>query len=191
MRWAFPLVDFFKNLFATDGFPPRWFCGSWPESLGWLHIFSDVTIFIAYTAIPLTISYFIFKRKTFGFHPILWLFVAFILLCGITHLVEASMFWQPWYRFSGLMKFLTAVVSVGTALTLIHLIPYLMNIPEARDRLESFINAVPTAMAIVDKHRQIVFLNTEFASMFGYSQKEIEGELIFKLIKGLTPNKVL
>ncbi|MDA1055715.1 MAG: ATP-binding protein [Planctomycetota bacterium] len=130
------MLSFFANLFDTTDFPDRWHCGDWSLTLGWLHIVSDVVIFGAYTAIPLMLLYFIFKKKTGAFLPVFALFAVFILACGFVHLIEASIFWQPWYRLSGLMKGVTAVASVWTVIALVPLMPQFlqMRTPEELER---------------------------------------------------------
>ncbi len=113
-------------LFDTSAFPPRWQCGGgWQQEpfWGWLHIGSDVAIWGAYTAIPFVLIYFLRKRPDLPFPKILWLFVAFIFACGTVHLVEATLFWWPAYRFSGLVKLTTAVVSWATVFALLPLLP--------------------------------------------------------------------
>lgn len=118
-----------NTLFDTSGFPPRWRCGTWTEVHGWTHIIADVGIFAAYMAIPITLAYLIFRRGDLPFYRIFWLFAAFILCCGFGHLVEATIFWNPWYRFSALVKVATAVVSWATVLALIPLIPKIVALP--------------------------------------------------------------
>jgi signal transduction histidine kinase/CheY-like chemotaxis protein len=124
------------NIFDTDSFPPRWECGDWTDLHGYIHIFSDLTIFLAYTAIPVLLVYFIVKKKTVPFLPVFWLFAAFILACGFVHLLEATIFWHPWYRFSGVTKLVTAIVSVLTVLALVPLVPkaMLLRTPEELQR---------------------------------------------------------
>ena len=39
------------------------------------------------------------------------LFAAFILACGTTHLMEATIFWWPAYRLAGVIKLITAGAS--------------------------------------------------------------------------------
>ncbi|MBC8355019.1 MAG: response regulator [Planctomycetes bacterium] len=131
------MFSFFANLFDTTGFPDRWHCGdAWTTGHGLLHIISDVVIFGAYTAIPLMLLFFIFKRKAGSFLPVFWLFAIFILACGCVHLVEASIFWVPLYRFSGLLKGVTAIASVWTVIALIPLMPKFlqMRTPEELER---------------------------------------------------------
>jgi signal transduction histidine kinase/CheY-like chemotaxis protein len=133
------MLSFFSHLFDTSGFPPRWDCGTgWGEDplIGWLHIVSDVAVFGAYTAIPLMLLYFIFRKNTGSFLPVFGLFAVFILACGCVHLVEALLFWQPWYRLSALVKVVTAVASVATVVALVPRMPVFLSLrmPEELER---------------------------------------------------------
>lgn len=121
--------DFLLNLFDTSDFPARWHCGDWTAGHGWLHIVSDIAIFLAYAAIPLTIAYFVLRRRDVPFPRIFWLFAAFIFSCGSVHLVEALIFWEPVYRLSGVMKLGTAVVSWCTVVALVRTMPLAMSLP--------------------------------------------------------------
>lgn len=123
------MLTSFAYLFDTTGFPPRWYCGEWSAAHGWLHIVSDLGIFTAYFAIPCVLVYFVRKRADVPFMPVVWLFAAFILSCGIGHAIEASLFWHPWYRLSGLVKLVTALVSWATVLALIPLVPKALALP--------------------------------------------------------------
>ncbi|MEZ0386419.1 MAG: ATP-binding protein, partial [Verrucomicrobium sp.] len=138
------MIEFFRKLFDTSDFPARWHCGYWTDGHGWLHIISDVAIFGAYAAIPISIATFVLtKRRDIVFPKLYWLFATFILSCGLTHLVEATIFWHPWYRFSGVMKLLTAVVSWTTVFALIKILPSALNLPgiaRLNDQLVAEIN---------------------------------------------------
>lgn len=121
--------DFITKIFDTEGFPARWNCGTWTAGHGWLHILSDLATFGAYSAIPICLAYFILKRKDMVFPKIFWLFCAFIFACGTVHLIEATIFWHPWYRLSGTIKFVTAVVSWATVLAILPVIPKALAMP--------------------------------------------------------------
>ena len=45
-------LGFLTQLFDTSDFTPRWQCGKWTTALGWLHILSDLGVWLAYLAIP-------------------------------------------------------------------------------------------------------------------------------------------
>lgn len=118
-----------SDLFDTSGFPARWRCGIWSDQLGWLHIGSDLAIFAAYVAIPVVLAVFALRKPDVPFLKIFWLFVAFILACGFGHLVEAIIFWQPVYRFAGVVKFVTAVVSWATVVAITFVLPKALRLP--------------------------------------------------------------
>ncbi|MCE9553682.1 MAG: response regulator [Planctomycetes bacterium] len=123
------MLDSLGRLFDTDGYMARWHCGAWSSGQGWLHILSDIAIFGAYTAIPCVLLFFILRRRDIPFPKIFWLFGAFIFSCGFGHLLEAIIFWHPVYRFSGVVKFTTAVVSWATVLALIQIVPQALHFP--------------------------------------------------------------
>ncbi|MCB9539261.1 MAG: hypothetical protein H6704_23855 [Myxococcales bacterium] len=123
------MAEFFGQLFGVEDFTPRWRCGLWTAEHGWLHIISDVAIFGAYFAIPAVIGFYLLRRRDVPFQPLFWLFGAFILSCGLGHLIEASLFWRPWYRLSGVSKAITAVVSWATVVALVRVTPTALRLP--------------------------------------------------------------
>ncbi len=56
------------------------------------------------------------------------MFIAFILFCGLTHFIDAVIFWWPAYRLSALLRFFTALVSVITVLSLYKLLPVIFKL---------------------------------------------------------------
>jgi chemotaxis family two-component system sensor kinase Cph1 len=117
--------DFFIRIFNTSDWPPRWHCGNWTDFHGWLYIFSDIFIWAAYFIIPVLLFNIVKKRKDIPFSRIFWLFIAFIMLCGTTHLMDAVIFWWPAYRLSALIRFATAIASIFTVYALYKTIPFI------------------------------------------------------------------
>ncbi|MFO0845598.1 MAG: ATP-binding protein [Gemmataceae bacterium] len=74
-------------------------------------------------AIPAVLIYFIRRRPDLPFPWIFWLFGAFILGCGTTHLMEVITTYHPVYWVSGLVKAFTAAVSLATVVALVPLTP--------------------------------------------------------------------
>jgi len=123
------LVTFFSKIFNTSDWPPRWYCGNWSDFHGWLYIVSDVAIWAAYFAIPVLLFRIVNKRKDIlPFSKIFWLFIAFIMLCGTTHLIDAIIFWWPAYRLSALVRFATAIISIFTVFALFKMLPVIFNL---------------------------------------------------------------
>lgn len=113
------IIDFFIHLLDNSSWPPRWHCGTWTDFHGWLYILSDLMIWGAYMSIPLILIRFVAIKKGVPLLSVFYLFGAFILLCGLTHLLDVLMFWWPAYRLSALIRFLTGLVSIATVLALI------------------------------------------------------------------------
>jgi len=121
------MIDFLANPFDPTGFVPRWSCGAWSPALGWLHIVSDLLIWLAYFAIPCVLIV-IVRRRAIPFQKLFVLFSLFIFSCGTTHLIEAIIFYEPIYRFAGVVKGLTALASWATVIALVGSIPKLLSI---------------------------------------------------------------
>jgi signal transduction histidine kinase len=127
------LVDFFTKIFNTDDFPARWHCGQWTDFHGWLYILSDLGIWAAYFAIPILLFRVLRKRKDVPLNSVIFLFLAFVLLCGLTHLVDALIFWWPVYRLSALLRLATAIVSILAAYALNRVFPMLLGLRSIRE----------------------------------------------------------
>jgi PAS domain S-box-containing protein len=118
------------NIFISSGpFIPHGHCYLWQTNLVGLHILSDGLIALAYYSIPTTLFYFVNKRQDLPFHWIFLLFSGFIVACGTTHLMEIWTLWYPTYWLSGLIKALTAIISVFTAIQLVPLVPKALALP--------------------------------------------------------------
>lgn len=108
---------------------PHGFCFQWQPLILWLTVTSDVLIFLAYFSIPIVIAVFVSKRKELENKGLYLLFSVFIVACGTTHLFSTINIWFPLYGISALIKALTALVSVITAIVLWPLLPKLLMIP--------------------------------------------------------------
>lgn len=67
------------------------------------------------------------------FRNLYLLFIGFIVLCGLTHLLDGLMFWWPAYRLSALMRFFTALISVVTVYYLAKALPQIFNLRTVHD----------------------------------------------------------
>ncbi|RDY01649.1 Protein EIN4, partial [Mucuna pruriens] len=92
---------------------------------------SDFFIAIAYFSIPIELLYFV-SCSNVPFKLVFLQFIAFIVLCGLTHLLNAYTYYGPhsFQLFLSLTvaKFLTALVSCATAISFPTLIPLLLKI---------------------------------------------------------------
>ncbi|MGY6663019.1 MAG: sensor histidine kinase [Glycocaulis sp.] len=114
---------------STHGFMPHGMCYLWEPSILWTHVLSDAVIALAYFSIPAALAIFSIRRPDLVYRPVMWLFVAFILLCGMTHLFSIWTVWNPHYQLEGLLKAATAAVSLATAIALWPLLPRALALP--------------------------------------------------------------
>ena len=126
-------MEFLRTLSFSNDFMPHGFCYSWNAGLVWLHVISDSLIALSYLSIPVTLVYFIRKRRDLPFN---WMFVAFgvfILACGATHAMEVWTLWHATYWLSGAVKVVTAVASLTTAVLLVKLVPQALALPSPEE----------------------------------------------------------
>ncbi|MFM2044022.1 MAG: hypothetical protein RLY86_2598 [Pseudomonadota bacterium] len=110
-------------------FMPHGMCLLWDPGLIWLHLSSDVLTALAYYSIPVTLFTFVRRRQDLAFGWIFVLFGLFIAACGTTHALGAWTLWNPDYTTQGIVKAVTAVVSVATATVLWPLMPRALALP--------------------------------------------------------------
>jgi signal transduction histidine kinase/CheY-like chemotaxis protein len=118
-------------LFGDSGLAPHGYCLLWEPGLIWLYAVSDATIAMAYFSIPLALVIVGRRRRDLVFRPMLWLFAAFILLCGTTHWLDLFTLWTPLYGLQGLVKAATAIASIATAVALWWVLPSFLALPSA------------------------------------------------------------
>jgi PAS domain S-box-containing protein len=123
------IVEFLNSFFSVNQFIPHGHCYLWKPGLVWLHLLSDVLTGLAYYSIPVMLIYFVRKRRDVPFDWMFLMFSTFIVACGTTHLMDVWTLWYPTYWVSGLIKAITAFVSVVTALELVPLIPQALALP--------------------------------------------------------------
>src|SRR6476659_1848860 len=178
-------MEFFKGLFGQNGFMPHGHCYLWDPGLMRLHLISDFLIATAYFVIPFTLINFVRKRRDLPFN---WMFVCFgifILACGMTHVMEIITLWKPYYWVSGIVKAITALASVPTAILLIRLIPQAVNFPgpavlraanEALIEQTKLLNLIVTSMGdgllVVDRDGAALLSNPALRRMLGLKENE-------------------
>jgi len=188
------------NPFDTSGFPPRWHCGvAWSEDpwIGWMHIVSDLATFVAYFAVPTVVLYYVSQRRNLKFPPIFYMFLAAIFLsCGTVHLIEATIFWWPIYRLSGLTKLFTALVSCSGVIVLTRLLPTVLELKSGKEYervvserqkaqasleherflLHTLLKYLPDAIYFKDLEGRFTRVSHSLAGSFGLRPEEVIGK---------------
>jgi len=116
-------MNWFAWAFDTTDLMRQWDGGPWTAQLGWLHIISDGLIWLASLAIAASLVYLLARRRDLPFPGIMWLFVAFLVALGVTHFLEALVFWSPVYRLAGLSKLSAAIMTSITVIALVASLP--------------------------------------------------------------------
>ncbi|GLT78698.1 hypothetical protein SLA2020_502260 [Shorea laevis] len=91
---------------------------------------SDFLIAVAYFSIPIELLYFV-SCSNVPFKWVLFQFIAFIVLCGLTHLLNGWTYGPHTFQLMmalTVFKTLTALVSCATAITLFTMIPLLLKV---------------------------------------------------------------
>ncbi|MBE9207513.1 PAS domain S-box protein [Nostoc sp. LEGE 06077] len=148
--------------------------------------------------------YFVRKRRDVPFYWIFLMFGAFIIACGTTHVMDVWTLWYPIYWLSGLIKAITALISVTTAIQLLPLIPQALALP-SHAQLEAANSQLATEIAERKRTEEIlreseerwqlalrgnndgiwdwniktnqVFFSSRWKEMLGYADNEIENHL--------------
>ena len=142
--------NFFSNLFQV--YIPRNQCMFHEAGLINLHIASDIVIALSYYSIPLALIYFARRRRDLAYNWMFLLFALFIILCGTTHIFSILAMWYPLYRVDGIVKMLTAIASIATAVLLWRLMPHALALPSQveitrrRDELELLVSQRTTEL---------------------------------------------
>ena len=191
------MFNLLHELFDTGSFIPHGHCYLWKPGLVWLHILSDSLIGISYYFIPIAFIYFIRKQKNLPYKWLFFLFGSFIFFCGTTHLMQVWTLWHPSYWLSGLLKAITAFISLYTALTLIPIIPRLLAAKEINSKLEQeltqkryllnqFINSAPVGISLLDNQLRYTIINEALAEINGASAAEHIGKTPWEIDSALT-----
>ncbi|MFQ3617462.1 MAG: ATP-binding protein [Cyanobacteriota bacterium] len=123
------MTDVLHTLLSSQGYIPHGHCYLWQPWLVRLHVGSNAAIALAYFSIPVLLVYFVTQRRDVPFNWVFMLFGAFIVACGVGHLMDIWTIWHPNYWLSGVVKAITAVISLYTVLELVPLIPQALALP--------------------------------------------------------------
>jgi two-component sensor histidine kinase len=149
-----------QALIDYASYMPHGYCLFWQPWLVALYAGSDLLIFLSYSLIPGALIVFLRRRPDVRFRGLVALFAAFILLCGLTHLISIVTLWIPVYPLHGAAKLVTGVVSATTAVVLFRLVPRLVEIPspaqleQANEGLRSEIAAHEATLAALREARR-------------------------------------
>jgi PAS domain S-box-containing protein len=189
------MIDAFRTMFNLEPFNLHEYFYSWKTGLLGLHVTSDALIALVYYSIPIALFFVARQRKDMPFKWGLFLFVAFIMACGTTHLLEIWTFWHPTYWLLDGMKAITALVSVFTAIGLVFFIPKVLATPGpfelqrlneelqvSQARVAGILDIASDAIISIDANQHITLFNRAAEKVFGYTAEEILGQSLDLLL---------
>ena len=118
-----------RLLSSSEAYMPHGHCYLWQPGLVWLNVASDGLIALAYLSIPFALLHFARRRRDLPFRWVFLAFGAFIVSCGATHAFEIWNVWRADYWLAGLVKAVTAAMSVATAVLLARAVPEALALP--------------------------------------------------------------
>jgi GGDEF domain-containing protein len=105
---------------------PHGTCFLWNPWLTALHVIGDMLVALAYFSIP----WIIYRNRHYivePMRPLVLLFAAFILSCGVGHSIRSWNIWHTNYWLEGIWSWITGLISCYTAVRLTYLIPQFLN----------------------------------------------------------------
>ncbi|MCD2450749.1 PAS domain S-box protein [Methylicorpusculum oleiharenae] len=196
------MIQTIMDFLGVKNFTPHGYCLSWDSTLLWLHVASGAVIAFSYFLIPLVIFSFIRQRKGIPYSNVFLMFCAFIVACGMTHVISVITIWIPLYWLDGWVKALTAVLSLMTLIVVFRVVPQALELPDTvtilrneireREKAEHAKNAALTALQASEERLRLVLEGAElgfwdwdietdkverneiWARMLGYSPEELK-----------------
>jgi len=154
------------EIFSSEWFMPHGHCYRWEPGLVWLQVLTNGAIGVAYAGIAFALTVLVRRVRDIPFKLIYLAFGAFILSCGVTHLMDVVTIWKPLYWVDGGVRAITAAASVGTAFLLPPLVPRAVALARgaraAHERgieLEAVVKELAT---LYDRARELEALKTQF-----------------------------
>ena len=155
-------------IFSAFAFLPHGYCYLWNRGLLWLHLTSDLLIALAYFSIPITILYFVRKRRDLPFDWMFLSFGVFIVACGLTHLIEVWTLWHASYWLAGIVKAGTALASTASAILLVRIVPAALALPRPEDLRRINESLTLRTAELAQANIELVAANAELEA-FSYS----------------------
>ena len=133
-------------------------------------------IWAAYFLIPVFLIRFIEMKPGIPLPSVFWLFGAFILFCGLTHLIDALMFYWPAYRLNGLLRFFTAIISWATVIALARFLPQALQLKTSNEFEEALREREAAEKSLLEKVKELSTMN-ELMVNRELKMKDLEEEI--------------
>lgn len=194
------MSEFWRRLFSVEGFEEAQRHQAGWSQLVWAQTIADLATYLAYGTIPAIVALYVWRKKQeFRLPPVWVVLVSFLLVAGISHLLDAAMFWWPAYRFALVVKVLLALLSWSAVIALLPVLPDLLErrsaaeyehqlamrkeaeaaLAESEAAYQSLVESLPLNVFRKDCEGRFIVANQRFCDTVGKSFAEIEGRTDF------------
>jgi PAS domain S-box-containing protein len=184
------------SLFNIDNFMPHGHCYLWQTDILLMNVISDIIISLCYLAIPLLITVILWRRKDLPFKSTIRVFAVFIFFCSLTHVMEIVNVWYPFYYLTGILKSMTAIISVGSTYIILKSIKKILELPSLSnlehrlfDDVHHVMEKLPVGLILSDRRGRINYHNEYINNLFEYSREELNNKEVEILIDQINRKK--
>lgn len=111
-------------------------CLLWDPPLLWITVVGHAVVALSYLAIPAGLWWLVRHRPDLPFPRMFVAFMAFIILCSLTHVMALVNVWWPVYWLTAMVVLTTGLVSALTAVLLARAAPAVLVLPNAAELAE-------------------------------------------------------
>jgi len=170
---------------------------------------ANTLIVFSYYFIPYALAYFVWRRNDLKFRWILLMFSALILACGTLRSLSILLHWQPFYWLDAILKAITAIISIVTAIYLMRVIPQALRLPSPvalekeiqerngaqlalqesesnfrvlNDQLTTLMETIPDAILLKDGEGHLLIANAFARQLFKFDEVSWQGRTNLELV---------
>ncbi|RYF11477.1 MAG: HAMP domain-containing histidine kinase, partial [Deltaproteobacteria bacterium] len=160
------MEQWLAKLFDSNLFMPHGHCYLWQPALVSLMVATNAMIGVSYVAISLMLGGLVYKIRDLPFKLIYVAFGTFIISCGLTHFSDVYVIWHPVYWVDAVLRTVTSIASISTALILPPLLPRAVALASAARAAQTRGIALQTAVTDLEtmyqRSKQLEELKTQF-----------------------------
>ncbi|MGB3207427.1 MAG: ATP-binding protein [Crinalium sp.] len=157
-------------------------CYLWNPWLTSVHVISDAGTALAYFSISAYLALVAYKNESLSkIKVLLFIYGAFIVLCGISHLLAVIEIWKPIYWVSGVEKTAMALTSIYAAFITPPTVRGALSLAkkqaraesllrESEGRFQAFMDNIPMNIWIKDADLRIIYANSRLKKYFKEAQ---------------------
>ena len=126
------MTDFLQRLLDSD-FPPHGQALAGRPEVLWMHVVADALIALSYLLVLIALTSFVKNRAGLSRRGTFALVGFFVFACAVTHLMEIWSVWHGTFRLFGMVKAITGLSGIATAVLLLKAIPDALSLPSSEE----------------------------------------------------------